>query len=221
MGRLRVGGDASIMEYRSIDKSMAQPAVTLDDQRAARRFTSLIRSAKLVCSQGEFVCVIRDVSSMGISLRMFHDLPVGDRVALELQNGESFELDKVREDGREASFTFATPVSVESLIHESWRFPKRQLRLNIAMPLTITTLSGSTDAVTENISQQGCRLDCDVTFAIDQTLRVQGDHLPEIRAKVRWRKDTSYGLVFENTFTLSQFALLAASLQAPHLACEN
>ena len=39
-----------------------------NDQRGAPRYTSLIRAAKLVCGQGEFVCVIRDVSSTGVSV---------------------------------------------------------------------------------------------------------------------------------------------------------
>ena len=38
------------------------------EQRAAPRFISLIRAAKLVCGQGEFVCVIRDVSATGVSV---------------------------------------------------------------------------------------------------------------------------------------------------------
>ena len=33
------------------------------EERAAPRFTLLIRAAKLVAPQGQFVCVIRDVSS--------------------------------------------------------------------------------------------------------------------------------------------------------------
>lgn len=205
------------MEHVAIDTSGATAAEAVPEQRAAQRYTSLIRAAKLVSSQGEFVCVIRDVSDIGISLRTFHDLPVGGDLALELQNGETFELNKVREDGRGTSFTFRVPVPVERLIRETGNYPKRQLRLNIAIPLTATTIAGCYDAITENISQQGCRLECDAAFAIDQNLRLAGDHFPEIRAKVRWRKDARYGLVFDNTFTLREFALLVAGLQSPSL----
>lgn len=212
------------MEHISIDKFLAPAGVTgagsLKDQREAHRFVSLIRAAKIVSSQGEFVCVIRDVSSLGISVRMFHDLPVGEKVALELQNGESFELDRIREDGREASFKFADPVSVERLIRETWNFPKRQLRLNIAMPLTISTLTSRSNAITENVSQQGCRIECDAALAIDQTVRLEGPQVPVIRAKVRWRKGRTHGLVFENTFTLREFARLAAMLQCPQLVSD-
>lgn len=208
------------MDYRSLDSSVSHDAGDAADLRAAPRYTSLIRAAKLVSSQGEFVCVIRDVSRLGIGLRLFHNLPIGDALALELQNGDSYELHKVRDMGREASFTFARPVCVDQLIRDSGSYPRRQLRLGIAMPLSIQTISGSSEAISENISQQGCRIECEDRFAIDQNVRLSGEGFPEVRAKVRWRKENSFGLVFENTFTLGEFAVLAARLQCPSLLSE-
>jgi hypothetical protein len=41
-----------------------------------------------------------------------------------------------------------------------------------------------------------------------------------VRAKIRWRRDQRYGLVFEDTFTLGDFARMAAWLQAPALLGE-
>ena len=191
------------------------------EKRSAARYTSLIRSAKLVCGEGEFICVIRDVSSTGISLRTFHALPHEPTIALELQNGETYELVETRRNGREASYRFDRPVAVERLIHESWNFPKRQLRLNIAIPLTLSSLSGTGEAETVNLSQQGARVACDAPFAIDQSLRVTSDCFPETRAKVRWRKNAHYGLVFENTFSLREFALMAAAVQCPAMIEET
>lgn len=205
------------MDYSAAFGSGERLPAECADARAAPRYTSLIRAAKLVSAQGEFVCVIRDVSAKGVSLRTFHDLPICDAVALELQNGEMFELTRIRTEGREASFTFDQPVDVERLIHENWEFRKRQLRLNLAIPLIVTTLAGRAEAITENLSQQGARIECDTLYAIDQPLRIEGSGLPEIRAKVRWRKDGHYGLAFDNTFSLRDFALVAAAMQCPAL----
>lgn len=187
------------------------------EQRSAKRFTSLIRAAKLITCQGEFVCVLRDVSSGGVRLRSFHDLPGDKDVALELGNGDVFEMREVRRDGVEASYSFVDPVPVERLISESWAHPRRQLRLGLAMPLVVRTLSGRVNAITENFSQQGCRLECPAVFAIEQPVYLESEQFPVIRAKVRWRKGQHYGLVFDNTYSLRDFALLAASLQAPGL----
>ncbi|WP_454598173.1 PilZ domain-containing protein [Qipengyuania sp. SM2507] len=209
------------MDSLSMDSMAGCGDATEADQRAARRYTSLIRAAKLVSAHGEFVCVIRDVSSLGISLRMFHDVPTDETMGLELQNGDTFELRKVRANGREASFTFEDKVNVERLIRETWNFPKRQLRLNLTVPLTITSLTGKSEAITANLSQQGASIECDARFALDQTVRLEGKQMPELRAKVRWRKANCYGVVFDNTFTLREFGILAAKTQCPALVRDD
>uniref|UniRef100_UPI001B357C11 PilZ domain-containing protein n=1 Tax=Cellulomonas citrea TaxID=1909423 RepID=UPI001B357C11 len=75
--------------------------------------------------------------------------------------------------------------------------------------------------VSLNISQHGARMECDTVFAIDQSVRIQNDFVPEIRSKVRWRRDANYGLAFDNFFTLREFALLAARVQCPILLQEE
>ena len=205
------------MDYAAGLAQTQDDAFAGEEKRSAARYTSLIRSAKLITSQGEFICVIRDVSATGISLRTFHALPDTTGLKLELQNGETYSLVATREGANEASFRFAKPVVVERLIREAWVFPKRQLRLNLALPVTLSSLTGSTDAVTINVSQQGARVECDSSFALDQPVRVSSDRFGEARAKVRWRKDTVHGLVFDNTFSLRELALLAAAVQCPAL----
>ena len=194
-----------------------------EDQRSARRYTSLIRAAKLITMHGEFVCVIRDVSSSGISLRGFHNLPEDKTAIIELQNGETFDMRMVRSNGMEASYSFRTPVAVERLINETWNYPKRQLRLNMTVPIVVRTVLGGTsyDAVTENMSQQGACIDCDGKLAIDQPVNVVVEQLNEVRARVRWRSASQYGLVFDDTFTLRDFALMAATVQCPLLLVER
>lgn len=192
--------------------------------RAAPRFTLLIRAAKLASAQGEFVCVIRDVSETGVSVRLFHTLPACPSFALHMPGGASYEISPVWQRENEAGFTFDAPVEVEKLVNESTDYPKRGLRLGLCFPVKMNMLSGSTEALVENISQQGARLTCDRLLAIDQTVRLEmpdlGGKLREVRAKIRWRRENSYGVVFDDTFTLGDFARLAALLQAPALLGE-
>jgi hypothetical protein len=198
-----------------------QPPSAGEELRAAPRFTLLIRAAKLVSAQGEFVCVIRDVSETGVSVRLFHALPGCKNFALHMPAGAVYEIARVWQRENEAGFTFDQPVEVAQLINESGDYPKRGLRLGLCFPVTVTTLSGSFEAVVENISQQGARITCASLLAIDQTVRIAApgaaDELREVRAKVRWRRDQYYGVVFDDTFTLGDFARFAARLQAPAL----
>lgn len=197
-----------------------------DEQRTAPRFTLLIRAAKLVSAQGEFVCVIRDVSETGVSVRLFHGLPSCQDFALHMPAGAVYEIVRVWHQGNEAGFTFADGVEVEKLVNEASDYPKRGLRLALCFPVTVNMLAGQFEAVVENFSQQGARLTCDQLLAIDQTLRIAmptvgGGKPREVRAKVRWRRDQQYGVVFDDTFTLGDFARIAALLQAPALLEES
>ncbi|MEM9500608.1 MAG: PilZ domain-containing protein [Pseudomonadota bacterium] len=192
--------------------------------RAAPRFTLLIRAAKLVADHGEFVCVIRDVSETGVSVRLFHALPSGDTFELHMPGGGVYEIKSVWERGNEAGFEFVNPVNVAKLINEAGEYPKRGLRLRVCFPITIGTLTQVSEGIVENLSQQGARFECQGLFAIDQNLRIEGadnaDYFKEVRAKVRWRRDQHYGVVFDDTFTLGDFARLAARMQAPALLDE-
>ncbi|HSJ77561.1 MAG TPA: PilZ domain-containing protein [Erythrobacter sp.] len=192
--------------------------------RAAPRFTLLIRAAKLVSAQGEFVCVIRDVSETGVSVRLFHALPGCPEFELHMPGGTFYGVIPVWQRDNEAGFRFASPVDVPQLINESGEYPKRGLRLGLCFPVSLATLSGRFDAEVENMSQQGARIVSDALLAIDQTVRIEapgiGSEMRDVRAKVRWRRDSHYGVVFDDTFTLGDFARLAARLQAPALLGE-
>lgn len=205
----------------SVPQDAADPAcVQACEERAAPRFTLLIRAAKVVAPEGEFICVIRDVSESGVSLRGFHSLPAGASQWLELQTGERYAIEPVWTRGNEAGYRFIDPVAVDSLVAEAGRFPKRQLRLNIGFEVTLAFLGGRVLADVVNLSQQGARIECDALLAIDQPLRLCSGLLPEVRARVRWRQGREYGLVFDDTFSLSQFAVFAAGVQAPALLAE-
>jgi len=184
-----------------------------DELRAAPRFTLLLRTAKLIGAAGEYLCVVRDVSSTGISVRTFHALPEGQLV-LELPNGDRHPLDKVWENDGAAGFRFAGEVDVNRLIEGKGRFPKRGVRLHVQLPATISSLGGVHDAVVRNLSQQGARVEARSRFALDQRVQLELKGLPAIRAVVRWRKDHEYGLAFVDTFQFAELARLVATLQS-------
>jgi hypothetical protein len=213
-----------VMDFTARRPDITDEAQGSGEQRAAQRFTLLIRAAKLVCAKGEFVCVLRDVSDTGVSVRLFHGLPNDERFDLHMPGGAVYPIVVVWQRGLEAGFQFAAPVAVDMLINEAAAFPKRGMRLAIGFPVTLTTVTQRCTAMIENLSQQGAQLECNGLFAIDQSVRIEGGGIApefrEIRAKVRWRRGTRYGLVFDDTFTLGDFAKLAARLQAPELVVE-
>ena len=205
------------MGHAVFPQNVHSAAAAAAEQRHAQRFSLLIRPAKLICAQGEFVCILRDVSGTGARVRLFHALPKCETYMLELQSGESYAMARIWARGTEAGFAFDHEIDVDQLIREASAYPKRALRLALQLPVEIATGLSRHNATAINLSQQGARLECGALLAIDQVLRLSGEGLHEIRAKVRWRRHSNYGVVFDDTFSLRDFAALAARLQAPAL----
>lgn len=200
-----------------MEEPKQQLAISPEEQRAAPRVTLLIRPAKLATAEGEFVCVIRDVSSTGVSVRLFHPLPAGERAWLETETGQRLAMRRVWVRGSEAGFRFEQDIDVPGLVNECGSFRKRKLRIRIELPVAIGFWGQSHAAKVSNLSQQGALIAADVKLALAQKLVIRSDYLPEIRAQVRWRRSGEYGLVFEDTFSLNDFAHMAAMLQSPAL----
>lgn len=185
------------------------------EQRTAPRFTLLIRTAKLLSSSGEYLCVIRDVSSEGIKVRTFHQLPDGENFTIELANGDRQPVNKVWEDGWVYGFHFAEPVPLERLLAEAPDgLRKRPVRLRLALPLRLHAGGRALDATFVDISQHGACIECGEHLAINQRVRLTSDCLPELVGCVRWRRRPFYGLIFAQTFRFDELARLTAPHQS-------
>jgi len=183
------------------------------EQRSAARYTPLIRTAKITGVSGEFLCVVSDISASGVSVRLFHPLPRDVALKLEMPNGDSLPLERVWEKDARAGFRFAGEVDLSRILDGRGQWPKRPIRLNLDMPAKLAGLTGRFDATIRNISLQGAQIECASRLAIDQRLRLSNALLPEIVTKVRWRRGSLYGLIFDNTFQFAELARTVALAQ--------
>jgi len=108
--------------------------IDFSDQRNAPRFTLLIRVAKLTSPGAEFLCVVRDASETGISVRLFHPLPAGLDFTLELPNGDRHALERVWETEGKAGFRFREVVALERIVEARGGYAKRPMRLQFELP---------------------------------------------------------------------------------------
>jgi hypothetical protein len=198
-----------------------QSAIDLSDQRSAPRFTLLIRAAKLTSSDAEFLCVVRDASESGISVRLFHPLPAGLEFTLELPNGDRHPLERVWEREGKAGFRFPRPVALERIVEARGGYAKRPVRLRLEVPCRLVASLRRVQATIANLSQQGAQITTQEHLSLAQRIKLEIDGVPPIAARVRWRREDRYGLSFEDTFQFAELAALAFDLQreAAQLAC--
>jgi hypothetical protein len=203
----------SLAANEDLTSPFAASAADVSDQRTAPRYTPMIRTAKITGSAGEFLCVVSDISASGVSVRLFHPLPDDDALKLEMPNGEQLPIEPVWVREGRAGFRFQGPVDLTRLLSGQSHWPKRPIRLNLAMPAVLAGLTGRFEATIRNISLQGAHVHCDARLAIEQRLRLSSALLPELVAKVRWRNGKNYGLIFDTTFQFAELARMAANAQ--------
>ena len=193
-------------------------AVKTGEQRSGQRFALLLRAGKLVLGAGEFLCLVRDVSDRGLKVRLFHPLEIDPQCKIELGNGERLGIERVWQQGGQAGFRFVqAPVNIHGLIEESGPFPKRHLRLLLDPPLQLLlTADGVSQAgVLRDISQHGGAIALERRLPIHAQVWIDAPQLPQLQARVRWRRGGLHGLVFQRGFRLDELATLAWHLQLP------
>src|ERR1700712_1925892 len=134
------------------------PEQSYDDLREAPRFSLIIRSAKLVCESGEYLCVVRDISATGARLRLFHEPPPERHCFLELSNGDRHVIERMWVAEGHAGFRIAQPIDVNAFLVEPSPFPKRPIRLRIQRLTELTVGGVKHPATLIDLSQKGARL---------------------------------------------------------------
>jgi len=194
------------------------PSGGTDEKRTAGRVCNLIRPAKVVTPFGEFLCVIRDVSETGISLRIFHPLPDCPEMLIEQPNGDRYAVGLVWQNSDRAGFRFTGEADMDRILTHPDRFHKRPIRVAINAPVELTAGVQMVRAELLDISQQGAKIACDQLLAIEQRVKIRAPGLRETRAKVRWRRNGFLGLAIDDTF---QFEELARSVCTLHQSLGN
>lgn len=183
------------------------------EQRCAPRFTLLIRAAKLISPAAEFLCVVRDASETGVSVRLFHPLPKDVPLSLEMPNGDCLPLERVWEEEGKAGFRFAEKVEIERIIDCPSRFARRAVRVKVEVPCELLAGIRRVSGTIHNLSQQGALIATTERLSLMQRVTIRAEGMPEVAGKVRWRRNDSYGLSFEDTFQFAELAALAFELR--------
>lgn len=182
--------------------------------RAAPRISLMLRAAKLVGQQGEYLCILRDVSATGVKARLFHPLPGPGPFAIELGTGERHAVEPVWERDDHAGFRFSKgPIDTAALVDEAGPFPKRQLRLALNRAVMVRVNGLNLPATLADLSQHGARIELQYPLALGQLIEVGGGQIPPRHGRVLWRKGNDYGLVFHDGFRLDELAQLVGRLQ--------
>lgn len=211
MAKLLVSDAFGTYGKDSVAASNAAPS----ERRVSPRFALLIRAAKLIIGEKEYLCIVRDASVEGVKIRHFGPLPECDILTIELANGETFLAELVWASDSHAGLKFRSGVDLSRLVSISQGdLPKRELRLKTNTTALIERECGSLTALVRNLSQRGALIECHERLARGEMLRLSIEGLWPVLAKVLRRHGTEYGLIFETTLTYEELGSTIARFNA-------
>ena len=181
--------------------------------RAAPRVGLLIRPAKIISPEHQFLCVIRDLSETGLSVCVFHALPECDQYTIEFQNGDRIQAEVMWRDGDRMGLKFLERADLDRLITSPSRYAKRPIRIELETPAIVGMPGRDVPVRICDISGQGAKIACEEHMMLASNVVLRATHLPSTRAKIRWRRNGAYGLVFEDTLQMSELARIVAAMQ--------
>lgn len=192
---------------------MQRSAKSFAEQRAAPRSSLMLRTAKVVCQSGEYLCLVRDVSASGAGLRFFHAVPPEPRIFLELADGQIHPIERVWARENEAGYRFAAEIDVAEFITEHSDHPHRAIRLRLERPALVSVDGHDVQATLRDISRTGARIVAQQSWPLQAFVRLELAGLPIRYGHVRWREGTAHGIVFQNAMPLGDLALQLLALQ--------
>ena len=182
------------------------------DKRGAARVTLLIRAAKITHPDGEFLCVVHNVSETGVRLRLFHPLPVRSDLILELPNGDRHAIEWVWEEHGRAGFRFREPQDVARLVACPSDFPRRPVRVGAKVLCTLVLEGRRGRGFLCNVSQHGAMIRSAERLSLYERLSLGIPGTREIAARVCWRRGDRHGLSFEDTIEYAELAAIVFRL---------
>jgi hypothetical protein len=190
------------------------PEPSYPERRATARFAlMMMRAAKLLCETGEYVGVVRDISTTGVKVRLFHETPPDTHLFLELGNGQRYAMERMWHRDGHAGFRFSSSIDIAEFTEEPSRHPRRPVRLRMERPALAFVKGRENQVMLANLSQHGACIEAARQLAIFEQLRLEIEGLPPRIGHVRWRKGLTHGLVFQQSFRLDEFARHAFMLQ--------
>lgn len=187
--------------------------VSASDQRAQPRVELAPKPAKVICQTGEYLCVVRDVSSMGAGLLFLHAVPPEPRIILQMPDGLTYPIERVWIGKKQAGYRFGCNVSLEDFTEEVSDFTPRAIRLAIKASAKLGDGRKVRDVQIVNLSCEGARFECDDDLPLNCLLGFSIEGLEKRLGQVRWRDGNTYGMQFQHVLSEQELSDCALRLQ--------
>jgi hypothetical protein len=185
----------------SLDDRTPEPL----QRRSSERYLSLLRVGALVIGERRELCLIKNVSEGGMLIRSYSRIAPGDRLSVELKQGDPVSGTVRWIDDDCVGVSFDEPIDVLELISTSQEGPRPRMP-RIEVHCTAWVREGAIVRRTnaENISQGGIKIRCSEELTPGAEVIVTLPGLAPMPGVVRWSDGEAYGITFNRVIALPQ-----------------
>ena len=180
------------------------------DRRRQERQLALLRVALLHAGGVSDICVVRNVSSNGLSARVYRKFTTGEQVEIEFRSGELLTGSVVWEHECNIGIVFPKPIDVAAVLSSrgTGEVTKRRAlpRINIDCRGRLSTGLKSLVVTLRDISQGGASLEVDGPTTKLSNVQLFLPDLPPIAGVVRWTSGQNVGVSFNGCIAFEQLA---------------
>ena len=203
------------------DLSFETTTISLDHEPPARsnrrsdqRHLTLLRVGALTIADRRELCLIKNISSGGMSIRAYCALAVGMPVVIELKSGMSVPGTVAWTDDDTAGVEFDQPVDVVDVLSSADAGPKpRMPRIEIDCYATVRDGASLHRLRVCDVSQGGVKLAGELSADCAMDLAVTLPGLPPQAASLRWRSEGHVGLTFNRLLALPELVAWLRSIR--------
>lgn len=180
------------------------------DRRRQERQLALLRVALLHAGGVSDICVVRNVSTNGLSARVYRKITTGEQVEIEFRSGELLTGSVVWEHECNVGIVFPKPIDVAAVLSSSCagEVTKRRAlpRINIECQGRLSTGLQSMVVTLRDISQAGASLEVEGPTTELSNVQLLLPDLPSIAGVVRWTSGQNVGVSFNGCIAFEQLA---------------
>lgn len=202
--------------------SLSAAAPAKDAKSSREGLLTLLRVGAIVIDGRRELCLIRNISSGGMTIRSYSDVPVGAALAVELKEGDCVSgTVQWLEDGL-AGVTFDSPVDVVGLLAPRGNGPRPRLpRIEVDCGAWVRQDANLFRTRAVNVSQGGVCIECPAALALGGDAVVTLPGLTPAAGVVKWSNDGLYGIGFNRPLLLAdlvEWLQHRQQEQVPHAA---
>lgn len=169
-------------------------------RRQETRLLTLLRVGTIIIAGRRELCLIRNISAMGLMIHVYSHLSEGEAIEVEMKTGQQIAGRVKWIDGSNAGVEFDAPIDVMAMLASHLvsgsDLKPRMPRVEVRAPATLRMGGHSWRVTTRDISQGGAKIALGAVLPADAEIVLSMEGFHSLHGVVRWCDGESAGITF-------------------------